>query len=181
MSWICLIILSSFFDFFMGFLGSIWSCFYKFKLASFIYKVSLFLVWLIHFIRLMIQILYFFMGFIGIHMRSLLPQVQKLITKFLFFFFFFNLIFEAMLEILITHDDAYFNFHFFFFSSCDLLKLQKIEKKKKKLDVLQILLSDFTNWYFVQIFWVLNLALLDLNQKDSLLFFSLECFFFFFF
>lgn len=48
-------------------------------------------------------------------------------------FFFFNLIFEAMLEILITHDDAYFNFHFFFFSSCDLLKLQKIEKKKKKV------------------------------------------------
>lgn len=112
-----------------GFLGSIWSCFYKFKLASFIYKVSLFLVWLIHFIRLMIQILYFFMGFIGIHMRSSLPQVQKLITKFLSFLF--NLIFKAMLEILITHDDAYFNFHFFFFSSCDLLKLQKIERKKE--------------------------------------------------
>lgn len=68
------------------------------------------------------------MGFIGIHMRSLLPQVQKLITKFLSFLF--NLIFKAMLEILITHDDAYFNFHFFFFSPCDLLKLQKKRKKK---------------------------------------------------
>lgn len=132
MSWICLIILSSFFDFFMGFLGSIWSCFYKFKLASFIYKVSIFLVWLIHFIRLMIQILLFLHGFHWDPMRSLLPQVQKLITKFLSFLF--NLIFKAMLEILITHDDAYFNFHFlktfhfFFFSSCDLLKL----KKKKR-------------------------------------------------
>lgn len=59
-------------------------------------------------------------------------------------FFFFNLIFEAMLEILITHDDAYFNFHFFFFSSCDLLKLQKIEKKKKK------------SWMFFKFYYLIS-------------------------